>query len=65
MSDKSDAWLDGWLAHRDHLGSNANPYDPVYAARSHAQWSAGWGDRFNRAKHGGDENEYDNSLYDY
>jgi hypothetical protein len=51
--EKSDTYLDGWLAHREGVESDANPYDEKTQARSHAQWRSGWCDRFGACKHDG------------
>lgn len=48
----SEAYLDGWLAHRGDVDVDANPYDVRLQPRSHAQWLSGWSARFAAVKHG-------------
>jgi len=53
----SDAWLDGWFAHRDNsIGEyprgRENPYNERTQRRSRAQWGRGYASRHNAVKHG-------------
>lgn len=50
--DKTEAYLDGWLAHLKDVDVEANPFDDKRQARSHAQWTSGWCARFGAVKHG-------------
>ncbi|GJD87809.1 hypothetical protein BHAOGJBA_1314 [Methylobacterium hispanicum] len=50
--DKSEAYLDGWLAHAQDVGSDDNPHEERRQPRSHAQWTSGWCARFSAVKHG-------------
>jgi hypothetical protein len=55
MSDtRSDAWLDGWHAHRNGVTNNDddNPYNERRQHYSYTQWIAGWCARFSALKHG-------------
>lgn len=39
---KSEAWLNGWLAHSKHYPSSQNPYSRNLQSRSYYEWSVGW-----------------------
>jgi ribosome modulation factor len=54
MSQHSNAWLDGWHAHRQGVSTDDNPYDELITARSYHQWVAGWCARFSAIKRGQD-----------
>lgn len=51
---RSDAWLDGWFAHKN--GDNPfdtidNPYCARGQERSFQQWNEGWVARYSAIKH--------------
>jgi hypothetical protein len=59
----SDAYLDGWHAHRKFGPPTPdNPYNEDTQPRSHTQWLSGWCDRFNAVKRGYDL-EHDETLF--
>ncbi len=52
--DKNTAFLDGWLAHKNGVEVEDNPFDERRQARSRSQWTSGWCARFGAVKHGED-----------
>lgn len=62
-AEKSDAYLDGWLAHKDGLAVESNPYDRLLQVRSNHQWESGWCDRFGAIKHDRDL-AYDDAMFE-
>ena len=52
IKSKPTAYRDGWLAHRNGVDVNANPYDENAQQRAHEQWMSGWCARFGSLKHG-------------
>jgi hypothetical protein len=60
----SEAWLNGWHAHRQGQKLDPNPYNPDTQARSFHQWLAGWCSRFEQEKHGRSTAQHDNALFD-
>jgi hypothetical protein len=64
VAGKSDAYIDGWLAHKfgENNSDENNPYDQHKQAMSHQQWLSGWCDRFGRCKHDG-ELTYDEAQF--
>ena len=53
----SEAYIDGWLAHKNDVEVDANPYDEKSAEASNFRWTNGWCSRFRCIKHGGDAPE--------
>jgi hypothetical protein len=49
--DKTEAFLDGWLAHKADVDGDDNPFDEKRQPRSHHQWTSGWCARFSACKH--------------
>lgn len=49
---KSEAYLNGWHAHKAGLVSGDNPYDEAKQFYSDNQWVSGWCARFDAIKHG-------------
>lgn len=50
---RTDAWLDGWHAHRLGISvDDGNPFGEKATYRSHLQWISGWCSRFAAVKHG-------------
>lgn len=47
----SDAWLNGWHAHKDKIKTSENPYNERTQQASYSQWESGWCQRFSRHKH--------------
>lgn len=51
-SEHSEAYRNGWLAHKNHNGvEDKNPYDSATQRYSTAQWIEGWCARFAAVKH--------------
>jgi hypothetical protein len=48
---KTDAYIDGWSAHRSGVSVDDNPYNEETQSYSHKQWTAGWCERHGQAKH--------------
>lgn len=49
---KHQAYLDGWLAHKNEHSQKTQPYNEATQAFSATQWVSGWCDRFSAIKHG-------------
>ncbi len=49
---ETPAYCDGWLAHKNDVGIEENPYDELRQPFSNLQWMRGWCDRFSAIKHG-------------
>jgi hypothetical protein len=66
MADKTDAWIDGWLAHKnsENNSDEDNPYDEYKQARSYAQWVSGWCARHSAIKAGINTVGYDNGAWE-
>jgi hypothetical protein len=52
--DHSEAYLNGWLAHKNNEEQDFNPYREGAQQYSYNQWLSGWCDRFRAVKHGYD-----------
>lgn len=50
--DKTEAYLNGWSAHKGDQSQDLNPYHEGTQNYSHSQWLSGWCDRFSACKHG-------------
>lgn len=50
----SEAYLNGWFAHKKNTPNFTNPYLEHQQYYSHMQWLSGWCDRFSAVKHGQD-----------
>lgn len=48
---QSEAFLNGWHAHRGDIGVDANPYNEYSQSVSHTKWTSGWCGRFSAVKH--------------
>lgn len=44
-TDKPAAWLDGWLAHKERVPYDQNPYDFLKQGASAELWEKGWNRR--------------------
>ncbi len=51
MTDKSEAYLNGWHAHKNGEVSGLNPYLEGIQEYSNNQWISGWCARFEAIKH--------------
>jgi hypothetical protein len=59
MEQKSDAWLDGWFAHRAESNDGyetMNPYEERHNLRSRDQWFDGYVARHDFVTHGAGPN---------
>lgn len=52
--DKPEAYLNGWLAHKNNGKMESNPYHEWLQAFSHTQWVSGFSARFSAVKYGHD-----------
>ena len=53
MRKHSIQYIDGWLAHKDGLASDENPFDENKQKSSNYRWHRGWVDREMEIKYDG------------
>lgn len=57
----SEAYLNGWHAHKKYELQSLNPYNEALQFYSHNQWLSGWCARFSAVKHSQDL-EHDENM---